>query len=258
MTSAMSDSDRAMSRLEAISTRWTLLREAHGGPGTASREARQALVLRYLPAVRRYVQAIVQKEHDAEDLAQDLVVRLLASDFAGADPGRGRFRDLLKTAIRNMVRDHWSRQKRRRSVAYDVGDEPSREGQADDDAWTVQWRHQVLDLVWNAFRNQQRGEAGKGAYALLRLRAEHPDDSSEELAARYAAKTGEQVRADAVRQKLRRARLQFADLLLVELAKGFDEPTAEKIEDELVALGLVDIVRDLLPEDWRDRYPPRA
>jgi len=78
------------------------------------------------------------------------------------------------------------------------------------------------------------------------------------LAARYAAKTGEQVRADAVRQKLRRARLQFADLLLVELAKGFDEPTAEKIEDELVALGLVDIVRDLLPEDWRDRYPPRA
>ncbi len=57
----------------------------------------------------------------------------------------------------------------------------------------------------------------------------------------------------ALRQKLRRARLQFADLLIAEIARGLNDPTAEKIEDELVALGLIDVVRGLLPEGWTEK-----
>jgi hypothetical protein len=45
--------------------------------------------------------------------------------------------------------------------------------------------------------------------------------------------------------------LQFADLLIAEVAKGLRDPTAEKIEEELVALQLMDMVRNLLPEDWQ-------
>jgi RNA polymerase sigma-70 factor (ECF subfamily) len=179
-------------------------------------------------------------------VTHDVVVRLLGGDFAGADPARGRFRDLLKTAIRNMVRNRWARQKRARTVDVDPAGIPAEPEADDEDRWLAQWRTSVLDLAWKALEEQDRSRPGSASYALLRLRTEHPDDSSEQLAARFSRAAGRTVRADAVRQKLRRARLQFADLLIEEISKGLHDPSPEKIEDELVALGLIDLVRDLL------------
>jgi RNA polymerase sigma-70 factor (ECF subfamily) len=240
-------------RLEAISTRWTLLRQAHEGSLVSSGDARNALVLRYLPAVRRYVGGIVRNDADADDLTQDILTRLLAGDFAGADPARGRFRDFLKTAIRNSVRNHWAKQKRRRGVDYDVAGLAGGDDPAEDPAWTAQWRASVLELVWNAMQQRERNQPDTHAYTLLKLRASFPDETSDQLADRFAQQTGKPMRADALRQKLRRARLQFVDLLISELASAMDQATPEKIEEELVALGLIDLVRDLLPEDWRER-----
>ena len=246
----MSGSSENPSRLEAISTRWTLLRQAHAGSVGATGEARGALVLRYLPAVRRYVRAMVGKEQDAEDLTQDVVVRLMSGDFGGADPGRGRFRDLLKVAIRNMVRNYWARSRRRRPVDLDVG---RLEGAAEDpaaDPWLASWRHSVLDLVWKALEQEERQRSGSVTYSVLRLRAAHPDETSEQLASRLSQKVGRTMRADAVRQQLRRARLRFADLLIEEVAGGMSDPTPERIEDELIALGLLEPIRALLPPGW--------
>ncbi len=240
------------SRLEAISTRWSLLQAARDASAVSANEARKALVTRYLPAVRRYVAAVLSGDQDADDLTQDLAVRLLAGDFAGADPQRGRFRDLLKVAIRNMVRDRWNRQKRRRGVALDL-DRVAAEEDDNDECWTVQWRQSVLDLAWKALEQQQQAQPGSMVYTVLRLRTQYPDDSSAELAARLSKKTGQVLRADAVRQKLRRARVQFADLLIAEIAKGLDVPTAEKIQDELADLGLIDLVRALLPDDGKSK-----
>ncbi len=245
------DRSQIHSRLEAISTRWTLLRQAHGGSMISAGEARNALVLRYLPAVRRYVRAMVQKDEDAEDLAHDVAVRLLAGDFAGADPQRGRFRDLLKVSVRNMVRNYWSRQKRRRPADFDVAELGEPAEPVDEGPWLAAWRRSVLDLAWKDLKEEERKRPGSIAYTCLRLRADHPDDSSEELAARLSTKTGQPIRADALRQKLRRARLQFADLLIAELAKGLDDPAPERIEQELVDLGLLELVRDFLPAEWK-------
>lgn len=247
----MNESRGSASRIEAISTRWTLLQQAHGGSTATASEARNTLVLRYTPAVRRYVGALVRNDDEADDLAQDVVLRLLGGDFAGADPGRGRFRDLLKVAVRNMVRNHWSKQKRRRPVDLDVANLGVAAEQADEQSWLSSWRRSVLDLAWNALQQAQRQRAGSVAYTLLRMRADHPDDTSEELAARLAEKTGKPMRADAVRQKLHRAREQFADVLIAEVAHGLEEPTPERIEEELVELGLLELVRDFLPEEWK-------
>jgi RNA polymerase sigma-70 factor (ECF subfamily) len=247
----MTESHGVPSRIEAISTRWTLLQQAHGGSTTTSGEARNALVLRYAAAVRRYVGALVRNDAEADDLAQDMVMRLLGGDFAGADPARGRFRDLLKVAVRNMVRNHWAKQKRRRPVDVDVANLGVAADESDEQSWLAAWRRSVLDLAWNALQQEERKRAGSVAYTLLRMRADHPDDSSEQLAARLSEKTGKPMRADAVRQKLHRAREQFADVLLAEIARGLDAPTPDRIEEELVELGLLELVRDFLPEEWK-------
>lgn len=257
MSAPMTPSGDEPSRLEAISTRWTLLRRAHGASVTSAGEARNALVLRYLPVIRRYIGALLQNDQDADDVTHDVVVRLLGGDFAGADPARGRFRDLLKTAIRNMVRNRWARDKRRRASGLDAAEVAAEPDSADEERWTAEWRESVLDLAWKAFQEQEQARPGSTSYTLLRLRADHPDDSSEELAARFSAATGRPVRADAVRQKLRRARLQFADLVIAEVARALNDPTPEKIEDEIVSLGLGALLRDLLPAERREMPPER-
>src|SRR5262245_5988742 len=99
-------------RIDAITTRWSLLRLAHDASADTV-QARQALVLRYASAIRRYLGAVLRSRDDADELAQEVIVRLMRGDFAGADPSRGRFRDFLKTAVRNMVSNHWSKQSRR-------------------------------------------------------------------------------------------------------------------------------------------------
>lgn len=246
----MEDRGEQQSRIEAISTRWTLLRKAHEGPSDTAVDARNALVLRYQPAVRRYVGALVRNDQEADDLAQDVMLRLLAGDFGGADPDRGRFRDLLKVAIRNMVRNRWKQQKRRRAVDFDVA-QVGASPEEDEGRWLSEWRQSVLNLAWKAMEQKEQARPGSMHYTLLRLRIDCPNDTSEQLAVRLFEKLGQTVRADAVRQKLRRARLEFADLLISEIAKGLRDPSPEKIEEELAALGLIDLMRELLPADWK-------
>jgi RNA polymerase sigma-70 factor (ECF subfamily) len=193
---------------------------------------------------------MVSDEQTAEDITQDVIVRLLAGDFAGADPSRGRFRDLLKTAIRNMVRNRWARENRRRPVDVEI-EKLDREAEQDaEDPWVISWRRCVLDLAWKALEREERERTDSVTYTLLRLRASHMEENSRQLAARLSKKIGRDVRPDAVRQMLRRARLRFADLVILELANALDDPTPERIEDEMIVLGLFEPLRGLLPSGW--------
>jgi RNA polymerase sigma factor (sigma-70 family) len=234
-------------RLERIETQWSLIKRAHGSHAPTAAEARQTLVLRYSSAIRRYVGAMTGNQEDSHEIAQDVIVKLLQGDFAGADVERGRFRDLLKTAIRNMVRNFWSRQQRRRPAELDldqVSDEPT--GQVD--PWLDGWRKNVLELTWSALENYEREHEGRIPYTILQLRSKFPTASSQQLADHLSQRLGRPVEAPAVRQQLRRARLRFADLLVREVAEGLDQPTPDRIQEELVNLGLFEYVKDLLPK----------
>ena len=47
--------------------------------------------------------------------------------------------------------------------------------------------------------------------------------------------------------------MKFAELLVDEIADGLQQPTADDIEDELVALGLIEYVAvKLLPPEWKE------
>ena len=87
---------------------------------------------------------------------------------------------------------------------------------------------------------------------MLRLRADHPDDDMERLAARLSEKTGKPFQAAALRQQLRRSRLRFAQLLVEEVAAGLDDPTPGRVEEELRETGLYAYVSDFLPPNWRN------
>ncbi|MBI2803825.1 MAG: sigma-70 family RNA polymerase sigma factor [Planctomycetes bacterium] len=241
-------------RLDGIETRWSLIRQAHAADqGASVAQARNILVMRYASAIRRYLGGILKDPDQTDDLAQEAMVRLLRGDFAGADPNRGRFRDLLKTAVRNMVRNHWDKQNRRRSTSADLDLLADASETKLEASWLGAWQSNVLDHAWAALKDVERKNPGNPAHSLLQWRAEFPDESSEQFAARLTQKVGTPVRADAARQMLRRARLRFAELLMQEVALGLDDASPQELEEELAALGLLEHVRDFLPADWRER-----
>lgn len=235
-------------RIEAIQTRWSLIRNAHlaGQPESAA-EARRLLVMRYAPAVRRYLGGIVRNDEDADELSQDIMLRLMRGDFAGADPTRGRFRDLLKTALRNMVRTSWQKAGRRKTVDAELDLIGNEEDSARDAEWTQQWRKAVLDHTWNRLLTEEGGKPGP-AWHVLKLKTDYPDASSENLADLMSRKTGTTIRADNCRQILKRARTRFAAHLLDEIRAGLDSESEDRLQEELAALGLLELVRDYLPE----------
>jgi DNA-directed RNA polymerase specialized sigma24 family protein len=233
-------------RLDTISTRWSLIRTAHVGDRDAQ-TARAALVLRYAKAVRAYVGGLVQNRQDADELAQDVVVRLLQGDFAGADPTRGRFRDLLKTAARNMVKNFWEKQSRRQPVAADLGSVAGAEPAGD--PWLAAWQKTVLDHCWAALADEERQKPNSRALTVLKLRTEFADDTSDQLAEKLSAKVGTPVRPDAFRQMLRRARVRFAELIVEEVRLGLEDQSQSRIDEELAALELLDLVRKIVPAD---------
>ena len=231
-------------RIDAISTRWSLLRLAHGThPDTT--KARQMLVLRYSPAVRRYVGAIVRQGEDADELAQEVVLRLMRGDFAGADPTKGRFRDFLKMAVRNMIHNHWARSSRRQTEI--LAAEPMSCDTERDQAWLGVWQKSVLDHALESCRDN---ESGNGSFTLLKLRIEFPEATSEELAEKLSAKLNAPIKPDACRQMLRRARFKLAESLVEEIKNGLEDELPERVLEELAALGLLEHVKDFLPQDF--------
>jgi RNA polymerase sigma factor (sigma-70 family) len=234
MSEASERSAEQPARIDEIATQWSLLRLAHQSSIRVAGPARNVLVLRYSRAIRGYVGAMVKDVEDADELAQEVVVRLLQGNFARANPERGRFRDMLKVAVRNVVLTYWTQKRRRAKVDVDVTQLPGvGEERQIEEEWTAAWQRSVLDMTWAAMEDYACAHPQSMSWMLLRLRADHPEDDLTQLAARFAQQTGKSLRPAALRQQLRRARLRFAQLLVEEVAKSLDDPNPERVEEEL-------------------------
>ncbi len=195
--------------------------------------------------MRRYVGAIIRQGDDADELAQEVVLRLMRGDFAGADPTKGRFRDFLKIAVRNMIHNHWAKSNRRQTET--LAAEPLSTDTERDQAWLGVWQKSVLDHALESCRAE---ESTSGAYTLLKLRIEFPEATSETLAEKLSAKLKVAIKPDACRQMLRRARFKLAEALVDEIKNGLDDESPARVLDELAALGLLEQVKDFLPGDY--------
>jgi DNA-directed RNA polymerase specialized sigma24 family protein len=236
------DEEELQSRLSRIATSWDLVRRAHGDSLDGATVARHQLMERYHGAAYRYLLAALRDPDAAAEMFQEFALRFARGDFRNADPGRGRFRQFLKTVLINLVRDYRRKGRRAGLSLNDLKLEPV-SPDAPDDAeerrLLESWRSELLARTWVAMQDFQR-RTGRPYYALLRLKSENPALSSPELAAQLA----DQLRPDrpwndaALRKLLQRAREEFAELLVQEISYSLEDPSSEELEAELVELGL--------------------
>jgi len=227
-------------RLSQISTAWTMIARAHGTGGDPQLMAQNALVERYHQAVYRYLCGATRDPDAADELFQEFALRFVRGDFRNADPGRGRFRDFLKTSLINLVLTHRRKQGRAMPTAPEGHDPaaPAPDTFNSDEEFLAGWRKALLDKAWEGLAALQK-PGGPPFHATLRLRTERPEMSS----AQMAEALNEQLRPASpyteagVRKILQRARDLFTDLVVDEVARSLVNPTPDELEQEVIDLG---------------------
>jgi RNA polymerase sigma factor (sigma-70 family) len=227
-------------RLTDISSQWTLLFQAHQGTPEQVAAAQVELMERYAGAVHRYLLAALRDQEAAEELDQEFALRFLRGDFHRIDPARGRFRDFLRRALRNLMTDYRRREHVRPRPMGDQLPEPA-DLAADevdfDRRFLASWRAEMMSRAWQALEKLQE-KTGQPYYTVLQLRVDHPDLTSAQLAERLSAALGRPIQAGGMRTALQRSRDRFVEFLIAEVSGGLTDPSPEQVEQELIDLGL--------------------
>ncbi|MBI1850017.1 MAG: hypothetical protein HYR85_06705 [Planctomycetes bacterium] len=140
-------------------TIWTTIRNA----GERDPAALERVAMRYRPAILAFVRGKGFGPDDAEDVCQDVFVRILAGDvISRADSAKGRFRSLVLAVSMHVIAD-----RRRRSLAHaEPGPLPDEEATAAPDREPDFDRTWVLHLAETAMT--QLREMGSSYYDVLR------------------------------------------------------------------------------------------
>jgi RNA polymerase sigma-70 factor (ECF subfamily) len=233
--------------LSQIATQWSVLYQAHQGDQTAAARARQLLMQRYCGAVYRYLLRAVREPAVAEDLTQEFALRFVQGRFGHADPSQGRFRNYVKAALFRLVQDHHrSKGKQLRAAPLEsdaqVADPHDEAAERD---FRESWRQELLSRAWAALDAVQK-QSGQPYHTVLRLRADQPELSSNEMAQAVSTRLGRAISSANLRQLLHRGRERFAELLLDEVCQSIEGSTIEQVEEELAELNLLKYCQDVL------------
>jgi RNA polymerase sigma factor (sigma-70 family) len=242
------DEEQLRSRLSRISTVWTLLEKREPQPG--EQDHRAALIQRYQGAVYRYLLGATRDPDVADELFQEFALRFIQGAFHGVDRNRGRFRDYLRTVLIHLVCDHQKRQRNRpRPLDLEVST-PSAQPEhtvVAEEQFRTSWRDELLARAW-ASMAQAEHAGGPPYYTLLRFRADRTNATSAAMAAHLTcqARSEQPFTETGVRKMLQRARAQFAEALLDDVAHSLGYPLPEALEQELIDLDLLPYCREAL------------
>jgi RNA polymerase sigma factor (sigma-70 family) len=206
------------------STVWTRILEAQRGKDDAVCD----LVLLYRAPLLRWVRAQGLADADAEDVVQEVFLRLVSRDVLGrADRERGRFRAFLLGVAKNVVREERERRgakKRgggarsaRLSDVYDLVPAPVEA----DPEWNSLWSDHLLERALDALSRES-----PRLHEALSLRFQQ-ELSHKDIAARMD-RTIQQVKND-----LHRARLKLVERIKADIAAYASSP--EEVEEETAA-----------------------
>lgn len=236
-----------------IETLWPLLMRAHNGSATEAAAAQLVILQRYRPAVYRYLLTCLNDEDAADELWQEFSLRFVRGDFRNADPAKGRFRDLVKTAIYNLMMDH--HKKRKRTPVQLSPEAPEPEARDNHTTWESDqrfldaWRNELLNRCWLALEKDEQ-KTQRPLHTVLRCRAVNPEMRSHQLAETLAKQLGKPISAEWVRKWMQIARNKFAAHLIYEVAGSLKEPTPNEVEQELMDLELYQYCKDMV-DRWR-------
>jgi DNA-directed RNA polymerase specialized sigma24 family protein len=237
-----SDSSHDLS-LGHTPTDWTLLHLAHASLSESSREYWAKLLTTYDEPVRRTLRQLVRDHDLAEELNQEFWHRFLRGDFAHATPERGRFRNLLKTALYHLVVDHY-RKVRRTQPLDEVTMNSSVALIHDFDSEQIEcWRRDLIDRAI-ASLSEESARSRQICVQILAIEITNPGLSSVEKAEELTQQLDRPIAAENYRQMLSRTRRRFAELICNEVRNSLTEPTPEAICDELNELNLMHYCRD--------------
>lgn len=231
------------SRLSNIVTDWDAVLAAHqdGECSENIAAARNRILMRYASCVRHYILGATRNPEVAEELSQEFALRFVRGDYKHADPSKGRFRDYLKTSVRNLVTDYFrknSPDELTMTAAERIEDEVgTKQFEGLEAEFQQQWRRQLLSNVWDSLK-QFEADRENAYFTVLHHRAQNPNDSSTQMATALSSTLGEPVTAEWVRQKIHRARKKFAELLIAEIRQSMYSTHEDEIEQELTELGL--------------------
>jgi RNA polymerase sigma factor (sigma-70 family) len=221
----------------------------------ATLEDTQRFLFRYGNAIRGYLTAILRDPTAAEEVMQELILALLRRGGAQTWPGKGRFRDYLKTAARNAAITYLRKKGHAPAAAgLEVHADPHSTDEAADRTLTSEWQQCVLDRVWRELESHERRSPGNLFYTVLQVVTEFRDEASPRQAEIASERAKRPLTAGAFRKQVSRARREMAKLILNEVARSIAEATADDVEGELRELGLWGYVADYLPDDWRTSY----
>ena len=227
-------------RLESVSTCWGDLEEARrpDRPEIA-RIARDRFLERYRRPILKYVRRALPDEADAEGVFNDFAANFLAGRFHRADPSRGRFRDYLKSALFNLVRDHRRKNRPHAELREDLVARPLTDdfGAEDDRAFLEIWQREFLAKAWEYLDDIERRYPRRPYSSILRMKIQDTRRSAE-IACVLSASMGRDLSAQWVRRKILDARNLLEEFLFAEVCSTLHQPSLDEVEEELIDLGL--------------------
>ena len=217
-------------------TRWTRIVAARGRPELRREVLRELCATRWRPLYVHLRKQGLARDR-AEDVVQGFLVHLLERDFlARLDPGRGRLRGYLKTALGHYLinlHEQESAQKRgggAEALAFDEVEAivPS----APDDpaaAFDREWALGLFESAFSELETELASGARRGPAAVVRQLFRLGEAPPYEALAAEHGMTVPQLKSF-----VHRARGRFRELLLARIADTVQ--TAEEAEAELADL----------------------
>src|SRR5262245_55840055 len=143
-------------RLDEISTDWAIVRDP------------ARFVMRYAPAIRRYLAVLIRNPDDADEVAQDFFLVVTAHGFVRTRQAGGRFRDYVKVAVRHAALNFLHRRHPAKSADFRLLEAAVQKYQAlADREWIAEWRRALLDRARQALKQHQAHLPGNLFHTVL-------------------------------------------------------------------------------------------
>jgi RNA polymerase sigma-70 factor (ECF subfamily) len=230
-----------------LTTHWSIVVSAAASGSPHTRESLERLCELYWRPVYAYIRRRGLTADEAADLTQQFFTTFLEKNFVrAADPGRGRFRSFLLTAVKHFLCNEWDRARARKRgggiviVPLDV-DKAEHEFRHEpatvvtpERLFEYRWALTVLEGALEDLRLEQE-RAGKAAiFACLRpyLTGGQGDEDYGQAARTLQSTPG------AVRVAVHRLRRRFRAILLEHVGRTVDDPSGIDAELRYLAAAL--------------------